>query len=140
MVERHHEVLIVGVEQIEQEPLDRGAGVLDAPAEHAVARVEEHAQTDRHPFARELRDGLWLAVFEEFERLARQPAHQPSVGVAYGRVDAGELDAGTIEVRVAEDLALRQQRGARRGGQHEQRRAESKRILHSGPIAVRAVW
>ena len=72
MVERHQEELVGRVEQIEQEPLDRRARVLDALAEHAVADVEQHAEADRHALVRELRDRLRVAVLEDLERLARR--------------------------------------------------------------------
>ena len=58
VVERHQEELVGRIEQLEQEPLDRGARVLDPPAEHAVADVEQHAEADRHALAGELRDRL----------------------------------------------------------------------------------
>ena len=58
VVERHQEVLVGRVEQLEEKPLDRRARVLDPLAEHAVADVEQHAQADRHAFVGELRDLL----------------------------------------------------------------------------------
>ena len=74
VVERQHEELVGRVEQVEEEPVDRRARVLDALAEHAVADVEQQAEADRHALVRELRDRLLLAVLEDFERLARQAA------------------------------------------------------------------
>jgi hypothetical protein len=62
VVEGHHEEGILRVEQVDQEPLDRRLGVLDAPAEHAVADVEQQAEAERHPLVRELRDRQALAV------------------------------------------------------------------------------
>ena len=82
VVERHHEILVFVLQHFEQEALDRRARVLDAGAEHAVARVDEDAEADRDAFARELRDGLRIAVFEELEVLAGQAADEPALGVA----------------------------------------------------------
>ena len=61
----------VGVEQLEQEPLDRRARVADALAEHAVADVEQQPQAERHALVRELRDRLLVAVLEDLERVLR---------------------------------------------------------------------
>ena len=101
VVERHHEELVGGIEQVEQEPVDGRARVLDPLAEHAVADVEQHAEADRHALVGELRDRLLHAVLEDLERLARQAGDQMPFGVGDGGGDAGELDAGLEQAVVA---------------------------------------
>ena len=78
---------------VEQEALDRRLGVLDAPAEHAVADVEQQAEAERHALVGELRDRQALAVLVDLERLFRQPRDQLPVGVADRGGDHGQLDA-----------------------------------------------
>ena len=87
MVERHQEELVGGIEQIEQKAVDRRAGVLDPLAEHAVADVEEHTEADRHALARELRDRLAHAVFEELEGLPLEAGDEVPVLVGDRRRD-----------------------------------------------------
>ena len=109
MVEGQHEELVAGIEQLEQEAVDRRPRVLDAPAEHAVADVEQDAEADRHAVARELRDRLRLAVLEHLERVAVQACDQPPVRVAHGRGDARQLDAGSERTPVLRSAAVRDQ-------------------------------
>ena len=112
MVERHQEELVCGIEQVEQKPVDGRARILDAAAEHAVADVEEHAQTDGDALARELGDGLRIAVLEHLEGLARQVDDQMTFAVGDGGGDAGDLDAGPKRT-FGPERRLRGQRGGR---------------------------
>jgi len=67
--------------------------VLDPPAEHAVADVEEHPEAERHALVGELRDGLRHAVLVHLERLTGQSLDEVALLVEDGRRDAGDLDA-----------------------------------------------
>jgi hypothetical protein len=75
--------------------IDRGARVLDALAEHAVAGVEQHAEADRNPLARELRDRLRLAVLVHGEGLSPQTGDEPAKAAAMssGRPDRTDTNA-----------------------------------------------
>ena len=81
VIERHHERGIFGSQQVEEKSFDRRAGVEDPLAEHAVADVEEHAQSHRHAIVRELRDRLRFAVLEDGEGVFWQVRDQPAVAV-----------------------------------------------------------
>ena len=76
MIEGGDKKLVRRIEQIEQKAVDRRAGVADPRPVHAVAGVQQQPESQRHSLVGELRDGLFLAVLENFERLARQVAHQ----------------------------------------------------------------
>ena len=111
MVERHQKKLVGRVEQIEQKPVDRCAGIIEAAAEHAVADVEQHAETHRHTLSRELRDLLPVAVLEDLERVPRQVGHQMALAVGDRRRNAGELNAGLERALQPDRRLLRRQRG-----------------------------
>ena len=110
------------IQQLEQEAIERRAGIADARAEHAVAGVEQHAETDRHAFAGELRDGLRLAVLEYLEGFALEPAHQMTLGVEHGRVDTGQIDARPEQPPGPHDDVLRRERGTRQNNRRRQER------------------
>ena len=93
MIERHDRELVVLVEQIEQEPLDGRSRVDQALSEHAVAHIEQHRKADGHALVGELRDGLALAFFENFERLDRQARHEVPVAIDDRGGHADEIDA-----------------------------------------------
>ena len=57
------EELVVRIQQVGQEVIERLLRVLEFLTSHAAARVERNAKTDRHTFGAEMRDGLWLFVF-----------------------------------------------------------------------------
>src|SRR6185295_15325581 len=97
-------------------------------AEHAVAGVEHHAETDRYAFVGELRHLLWVAVLEDIERLTLEPGHQASLTVAHGRGDAGNLDARSEHAAVADDRVLCGERGGE-DGRPQQRTQRSTHIL-----------
>jgi len=111
VVERHQEEFVGGVEQVEQKPVHGGARIFDAAAEHTVADIEEHAQTDGDALARELGDGLPIAVLKYFEGVARQVDDQMTLAVGDGGGDASDLDAGAKWTFGPE----RRLRGQRRG-------------------------
>ena len=98
MVEGEHEVLVGGIEQLEEEPLHRRTRVHETLAEHAVAHVQRQAERDRHSLVRELRDRPRLAILVELEGIARQPAHEPSVVVVHGGGHRDDLDTRAIRL------------------------------------------
>ena len=122
MVEREHEELVVGVEELEQELLDGRARVDHALAEHAVALVEQDAKADGHPFVGELRNGLRLAVFENLERFARQAGRQAAFGVE----DRGR-DRDHVDTRSKDAVAPLNLLGLGRGGHDRQRNEAEER-------------
>ena len=123
MVERHQEEFVGGVEQVEQKPVHGGARIFDAAAEHTVADIEEHAQTDGDALARELGDGLRVAVLEYFEGLAREVGDQVALAVSDGGGDAGDFDAGLERTFGPEGRLRGQRRG--RGDDAENRPARA---------------
>src|SRR5207247_1030410 len=118
--ERRHEKLVVFGEPDGEELVDGGARVNDAPAEHAVAGIEEDAEADRDALARELRQLLPLAVLVDLEGVAREPRDQMALAVGDCGGDADELDARAKWAGVAEERLLRmgdeRKRGEDRGG------------------------
>ena len=58
VAEAIHEDLIVLLEQIEQEPIERRHGMVPLLAFHAAARVDHEAEADRHTFGAEVRHVL----------------------------------------------------------------------------------
>ena len=67
MIEGGHERLVLGLEQVPDEAVERAARIDDRAAAHAVGGVEQHAEADRHPLVGELRHRLRLAVLEDLE-------------------------------------------------------------------------
>ncbi len=122
MIEGEHEELIVGVQELEEELLDRGPRVDHAPAEHAVAHVEEHAEADRNALVRELRDRLRLAILEHLEGLARKAMREAALRVEDRGGDGHHVDARPQHTVAALNL-LGSGRGGRdgQGGQTEDR-------------------
>jgi hypothetical protein len=114
MVEGDEKEFVGGIEQLEQETIDRRARVLDALAEHAVADVEQHAQADRHALVRELRHGLFDAVLVHLERLAFQVEERMPLVIRDRRRDAGDLHTRLEGVLVADRRWRRCLRGRRR--------------------------
>ena len=108
----------VRVEQVDEEPLDRRPGVLDAAAEHAVADVEQQAETERHPLVRELRDRQALAVLVYLERLFRQPGD--------------ELASASRTVAVTTVISMLDRRGARCAAAADT--ASASRTATEGPL------
>ncbi len=104
MIERHHEELVGGVQQIEQEPFDGCPRVDDPLAEHAVARVEQHAEADGDPFVGELRDGLAFAVLVHLERLAWKAGDGTTLAIDHRRRDGDDVDTGLPHAIAARDL------------------------------------
>jgi len=126
VVERDEEELVGFVEQREEEAAHGGAGVRDALAVHAVADVEQQAQTDRDALVRERRHVLLLAVLVDCERLAWQTGDEMAFLVRDRGRKAGQLDAGRERPRIAyRRLALRRSERARQ----DDRQAHGHRIL-----------
>ena len=119
MVERDHAELIGRIEQREEEPFDGGARVDEPLAEHAVAHVQQDGDADRHALARELRDGLPLAVLVDLEGVFGESGHQAAVLIEDGGGDADQIDARLEEIMRRGRLILR---GHGRAGErrHEQ--------------------
>ena len=93
VIEREHEELVVGVQELEEEPFDGRSRVDHALAEHAVAHVEQDAEADRHALVRELGDRLRLAVLEHLEGLARKADREAALRVEDRRRDGDDVDA-----------------------------------------------
>jgi hypothetical protein len=106
MVEGENEILVFGTEKLEEKLLDGGARLEEPLTEHAVTGVKQQAETDRHALVRELGDGLTLAVFIDFERIARETRHEMTFGIANGRRHRGQLDSGAEPVRVPDRRSL----------------------------------
>jgi hypothetical protein len=126
MIECQDEELVRLVEQLEQEPIDRGACILDALAEHAVADVERDAEAHRHPLVGELGDRLADAVLEDGERFASQAGDEVSVLVGDGRRDADDFDAGLERPVGSERRLLRRQQRGRGEERHRGRQAQQR--------------
>jgi hypothetical protein len=115
---------------------NRRARVLDALAEHAIARVEQHAKADRDALVGELRDLLQLAVLAHLEGLAPQTGDEPSLGVTNRHRDAGDFDAGPEQTAVVNDLVLapspggHRRPGDRRDDQQRQQQAGTETDRH----------
>ena len=118
MIERRDEEFVVRIQQFEQEAVDRGARVLDALPEHAVADVDQHAETDGDPLVRELTNFLALPVLEDVERIARQTFDEVPLAVDHRRIDARDLDAGPKRPGIANRLVL-WRRNIKRQGSHQ---------------------
>jgi len=82
VVERHQENSSAGSSRSKRNRSTALRASLDAAAEHAVADIEQHAEADRHPLARELRDLLAVAILEHLERFARQVRDQMALAVS----------------------------------------------------------
>jgi hypothetical protein len=128
MVERHQEELVGGIEQLEQELVDRRARIVHPLAEHAVADVEQHAEPDRHALVGELRHRLQDAVLVDLKRLAPESGDRVSFLVDDRRRDAGDLDAGLKQAAVGDGRLLRDEtgRGERRDQEGESGRTETR--------------
>ncbi|HXI29760.1 MAG TPA: hypothetical protein VNG89_15085 [Vicinamibacterales bacterium] len=125
MIERQQEELVGRIEQLEQEALDRRVRVVDPPAVHAVADVEQQPEADRHPVARELGDRLPDAVLEDLEGVLRQILHEPAVLVGDRGDHAGDLDPRLEQLRVSDGRLLAgRQRGERAAEERRDERCE----------------
>jgi hypothetical protein len=94
MVERRHERLVAGLEQLRQEAIQRAARIDHRLAAHAVAGVEQHAEADGHPLVGELRDVLLVAVLENLEVVLRQPRDEAAIRIGDRHRDLDDVDAG----------------------------------------------
>ena len=94
VAEAIEEDFVLTIQQIVQEPIERALRRLDLFARHAAARVERHAETDRHPLRAEVRHRHWLIVFVDDEVVGRQSGDETSGGIAHGRRHVDQLDTG----------------------------------------------
>src|ERR1700719_2527740 len=69
MIERHNRELVGRIEQVDDESLHGRACVLNAAAEHAVARIDQDPEADRDALPGELRHRLRFTVLVDVERV-----------------------------------------------------------------------
>ena len=125
VIEREHEELVRWIHQLEEELLDGAAGIDYALAEHAVAHVQQHAETDGHAFVRELRDRLQLAVLVDLERLPGQAQRETAVGIEHGGCERDHVDAGPQHALAALHF-LRCRRAGHENGGDERKESEER--------------
>ena len=125
MIEREHEELVRWIHQLEEELLDGAAGVDYALPEHAVAHVQQDAETDGHAFVRELRNGLQLAVLVNLERLPGKAQRETPVGIEHGGCERDNVDAGTQHALPALHF-LRCRRAGHENGGDERKKSEGR--------------
>src|SRR5690606_34023516 len=89
----HEQQLVVPAEEVEDEPVYRGAGGRHLLIGHAAARVERDAEAHRHALVAEMRDLLDLAVVVDGEVLLAEPRDEAAVVIGYRRGDVDQLDA-----------------------------------------------
>ena len=85
MIERHHEQRVVLCQQLEEKTFNGGARVLDTLAVHAVADVEQKAQSDRH------------AIVSKLVIVCGSPSSQ-MVKASAGRSDQAAIPVATVTV------------------------------------------
>ncbi len=93
MVESCDEDLVFGEQQVADEPIERIACIDDGLPAHTVARIEQHAQADRHALVSELGDALLDAVFEDLEVALREASDEPATGIGDRDGDLDDVDA-----------------------------------------------
>ena len=91
--EPDEEHLVIGVQQVEQESLERRLRVRELVARHAAAGVEHDAEAYRHALCVEVRDRLLLPVLEHDEVLLPEVGHEAPGPVRDGRRHVDQLDA-----------------------------------------------
>jgi hypothetical protein len=132
------ENLVALIEQVVEEPVERGARGIHFLARHAPAGVEHDAQADRHPFRAEVRHALRLFVFVDDEVFLPQVGHEAAAAVGDRRGDVDQLDA-TLEPEPLGALRLRALRllaGKRcHAGEHREEQGET--ALH---CLLRSTW
>ena len=96
-VEEH---LVLFVEQLVGEPVERRLGFANLVARHAAARVERDAQAHGYPLRVEMRDLDRPVVFEDEEVVLAQPWDESTAGVGHRRRHVDQLDAAAESKRV----------------------------------------
>ena len=118
--ERVHEDLVLGIEQLVEETIER---ILRRPhlvACHASRRVQHDAQAHRHALAAEVRDGLPRIVLEDEEVLLAEVRDEASLLIRDRGGDVDDLDArpkpGTPRLLLADEHGPRSDQQAQEDG------------------------
>ena len=122
VVEPVEEHLVVRIDQLEEEAIERLARGVHLVAVHAAAGVEDDAEADRDALGVEMRHRLQLLVVEDAEVVLGQSRHEPAGLIGHRRVDVDQLDAGAELERLRVGL-LRRRRALSQGGQAGRRAA-----------------
>ena len=99
MIERGDERFIPGVDEHRHELLDRGAGIRDPLASHAVAGIEKNTQADRHALVGKHRDRLRRAILEDLEIVFGETGDEPTGGVGHSDIHLNRVDRGPEGLR-----------------------------------------
>ena len=93
--ELEKEQLVVGAEQVVNEPVDGRPSGRHLVRCHAAARVEHEAKADRDPLVAEVDDLLWIAVFENREIFLAKSRREATPAIGHPGGDVDELDTAT---------------------------------------------
>ena len=128
-VETIEKELVLRTEQVEEEPIERGARCHDLLPAHAATRVEHDAKAHRHALGAEVRDVDLSVVFIDDEVGLRQSGDETAGAIADGHSHVDEFDAGAkLEFVLPRRTALRHEK--RHRARHDQRHSTANQVRH----------